>query len=231
MLSRDAKSAGARLPKARENEAMATVTRVCGVWRRVSRRGRVIRFVGEFLGAMRTASSQSRSRSAMSCAPIHQTSGWNQKSVSTHMCKTAVRLSRKRTWRSSWARMASNWCGVKLSRMPSGSRSTGRKTPNTPGSRTEGEEKAATDSCSGRGVARRAARWRVRHCRNQRNRSSRPPGQSERLGFEGHRASGERSGTQGRRAIDHASIGRSKPKCMRTRPVQSRGIALRAAAP
>src|SRR5579872_741235 len=56
---------------------------------------------------------------------------------------------------------ACNWAGVNRSKMPSGSKRTGRKRPNTPGSRRVGEDLARNGITIGRGdPARTVARMR-----------------------------------------------------------------------
>ena len=60
----------------------------------------------------------------------------------------AVRLSRRRTWYISWATMAASCAAERRSLMFSGSRSTGRKMPKTPGSSRRGEERTGTPASS-----------------------------------------------------------------------------------
>src|SRR5688572_4186994 len=67
------------------------------------------------------------------------------------MCIAAVRLSRRRTWQTSWARTAANWSAVRYDSIPAGRRITGRRRPTTPGSSTVGAVRISIPA--GRGVA------------------------------------------------------------------------------
>jgi len=60
------------------------------------------------------------------------------------MWTVAARLSRRRTWHNSCVRIASSWPFVSVEAKPSGSTSTGRKMPNTPGSRAPCEMASRT---------------------------------------------------------------------------------------
>src|SRR5579863_9685779 len=77
--------------------------------------------------------------------------------ASTVMCTAAARLSRRRAWHSSCARIDRNWAGDKRSKIPSGSSNTGLKIPKTPGSRGTGEDITLSGMSSDTGDAARTA--------------------------------------------------------------------------
>ena len=71
------------------------------------------------------------------------------------MCTAAVRLSRRRRWPISWARMASISDGPRRSGRVSGTTSTGRKNPIRPGSISEGEARTGIGAGQSSSVAER----------------------------------------------------------------------------
>src|SRR5690348_5863977 len=88
--------------------------------------------------------------------------GWNQNATSTSICTKPMRLSLRRTWHSSCAMTASCCSELRCSKKPVGNSRTGRKTPNTPGSRNELDAIAGTESPSGtRDPARTEERIRL----------------------------------------------------------------------
>src|SRR5581483_1284585 len=71
--------------------------------------------------------------------------------------------------------MAWNCSGSRRAWMPSGSSNTGRKTPNTPGSRREGEHLTGIGAVVGNIEAARSTACMLRHRRNQHTRTAANP--------------------------------------------------------
>src|SRR5580658_8598217 len=86
--------------------------------------------------------------------------------ASTVICTAAAKLSRRRTWHNSCARIACSWSGDKRSKMPSGSINTGLKIPKTPGSTGTEEDIAFKGTSNGNGDAARTAARMLRHRTN-----------------------------------------------------------------